>query len=52
MSSEVIVTKKLYFSNLDIKKVVDNRNFWKKLSPLFATKCSMGKKVTLNENDK
>ena len=45
-------TKKLYFSNLDIKKVVDNRGFCKTVSPLFFTKCSKGGKVILRENDK
>ena len=44
--------KKLYFSKLDIKKVVDNRSFWKTVSLLFSTKCSKSDKITLNENDK
>ena len=43
--------KKLYFSNLDMKKVVDNRSFWKTFPPLFSTKCSKGDKIILNEND-
>ena len=45
-------TKRLYFSNLDMKKVVDYRNFWKTFSPLFSTKCSKGDKTVLNETDK
>ena len=40
------------FSNLDIKKVINNRSFWKTVSPLFYTKCSKGDKIILNENDK
>ena len=28
-------TKNLYFSNLDIKKVVDNKSFWKAVSSFF-----------------
>ena len=44
--------KKLCFNNLDIKEVVDNRSFWKTVSPLFSTKCSKGDKIILNENDK
>ena len=32
--------KRLCFSNVGIKKVVDNRSFWKTVSPLFSTKCS------------
>ena len=46
------ITKKLYFSNLDIKKVVDNRSFWKTVSPLFSKICSKGDKIILIENDK
>ena len=43
--------KKLYFTNFDIKKV-DNRSFWKTVSPnIFSTKCSKGDKIALNEND-
>ena len=45
-------TNKLYFSDLDIKKVVDNRSFWKTVSPLFSTKCSKDDKMILHENDK
>ena len=44
--------KQLYFSNLDIKNVVDNRRFWKTVSPLFSTKCSKGDTIIFNENDK
>ena len=44
--------KKLYFNNLDIKEVVDNRSFWETVSPLFSAKCSKGDKINLNENDK
>ena len=43
--------EKLYFSNLDIKKVVEIRRFWKTVSPFFSTKCSKGDKIILNEND-
>ena len=42
--------KKLYFNNLDIKEVVDNRSLWKTVSPLFSTKCSKGDKIILNQN--
>ena len=34
------------------KIVVDNRSFWKTISPLFSTKCSKGDKIICNENDK
>ena len=32
-------TKKLYFSNLDIKILVDNRSFWKTVSLFFSANC-------------
>ena len=43
--------KNIHFSNLDIKKVVDNRNSWEIVSPLSSTKGSKGDKIILNEND-
>ena len=58
LSSEIFAksllrtTKKLYFSNLNTKKVIDNRRFRKTVSPLFLTKCSKVDKIILNENDK
>ena len=45
-------TKILYFSYLDIRKLVENRSFWKTLSPFFSSKCSENNKIILNENDK
>ena len=45
-------TKRLYISNLDIKKVIDNRSFWKTIYLLFSTKGSKCDKIILNENDK
>ena len=45
-------TKTLYFSILDIKKLIDNRSFSKIASPVFSTKCSKGDIIILNENDK
>ena len=34
------------------KIVVDNRSFWKTISPLFSAKCSKGDKIICNENNK
>ena len=45
-------TKRTYFNNLDIKKVTDNRTFWKTVTPLFSNKFSKGKKVNLTEGNK
>ena len=36
-------TKKLYFNNLDISKINDNRSFWKTIVPLFSKKTQKGK---------
>ena len=43
--------KKEYFRNLDIKKITDNRTFWKTIAPLFSNKASKGEKINLIEND-
>ena len=45
-------TKKSYYSNLDIKKVTDNKTFWKTIIPLFTKRPLKGEKINLIENDK
>lgn len=47
-------TKKEYFSNLDTKKVTDNRTFWRTvvLVPILSNKNSKNDKVILNEEGK
>ena len=50
----VKLTKKVkreYFENLDIKKVNDNKNFWKVVKPLFTNSNKTNMKITLVEND-
>ena len=50
----VKLTKKVkreYFENLDIKKVNDNKNFWKVVKPLFTNSSKTNMKITLVEND-
>ena len=42
-------TKKLYFSNLGIKKVVDNRSFWETVSLVYSTKGSNDDKIIPNK---
>ena len=37
-------TKGTYFNNLDIRKVTDNRTFWKNVVPLFSNKFSKSDK--------
>ena len=55
---EIFVTKMLknskrtYFNNLDIRKVTDNRRFWKTVIPIFSNKCSKSEKISLTEGNK
>ena len=44
-------SKKLYYSNLDEKKVTDNKTFWKTLKPVLCKKIVSREKVTLIEED-
>ena len=44
-------SKKLYYSNLDEKKVTDNKTFWKTLKPVLSKKIVSREKVTLIEED-
>ena len=39
-------TKKLYFNNLHISKIIDNRSFWKTIVPLFSKKPQKVEKLT------
>ena len=39
-------TKRQHFSNIDIKNITDNRNFWKSMKSYFSTKGSISE--TLN----
>ena len=45
-------TKRTYFNNLDIRKVTDNRTFWKTALPLFCNKFSKSDKINLTEGNK
>ena len=45
-------TKQLYYSNLDIKNVTDNKTFWKTIIPLFTKRPLKGGKINLIENGK
>ena len=45
-------SEKLFFNNLAIKKVVDNKGFWESVFSLFCIKWTKGDKIVLNENDK
>ena len=43
--------KKLYYNNLDIKLINDNKNFWKTIKPLFSDKHFGNNKITLLDGD-
>ena len=43
--------KREYFENLDIKKLNDNRMFWKVVKPLFSNSNKSNMKITLVEKD-
>ena len=45
-------TKKSYYSNLDIKKVTDNKTFWKTIIPLFTKRPLKDEKINPIENGK
>ena len=49
--SYVRKSKKLYYSNLDEKKVTDNKTFWKTIKPFLSNKIMSREKVTLIEED-
>ena len=44
--------KKNYYSNLNEKKITDNKTFWKTVEPLPSEKPPSNEKITLIENDK
>ena len=43
-------SKREYYENLDVKCVQDNKNFWKKVLPLFSNKIKSKEKIVLVEN--
>ena len=43
-------SKREYYNNLDIKKIIDNKKFWKTVKPLFSDKISRNNKIILIEN--
>ena len=45
-------TKKDYYGHLNEKDVIDNKNFWKTVKPLFSDKVKSSEKITLVHEDK
>ena len=43
--------KKDYYNNLDYKKIIDNKSFWKYVKPLFTEKNTRSNKITLVEDN-
>ena len=46
------ITKKSYYSNLDINKVTDNKSFWKTIIPLFTKRSLESEEINFIENGK
>ena len=44
-------TKKDYYANLNVKDIVDNKQFWRTVKPLFSDKAKSNEKITLAEDD-
>ena len=54
INKEIIVSlfrreKKSFFNNLDTKKIVDNKSFWRTVKPFFSDKNRVKNKITLIE---
>ena len=45
-------TKNTYYSNLNEKKIKDNKTFWKTVQPFLSDKTPSDEKITLIEKDK
>ena len=43
--------KKDYYNNLDYKKIIDNKSFWKHVKPLLSEKNARSNKITLVEDN-
>ena len=43
--------KREYYSNLDEKKICDNKTFWNIVKPMLSKKIKSNERITLNEND-
>ena len=44
-------TKKDYYANLNVKDIVDNKQFWRTVKPLFSDKTKSNEKITLVEDE-
>ena len=50
-NKEIIRKIKDYYNNLDYKKVIDNKSFWKYVKLLFTEKNARSNKITLVEDN-
>ena len=46
------MAKKNYFSNLNVRNVTDNKQFWKTVKPFFSSKAVDNERITLIEGVK
>ena len=40
-----------FYNNLNVKKITDNKTFWKTVKPSFIKKTLVDEKIVLTEND-
>ena len=40
-----------FYNNLNVKKITDNKTFWKTVKPSFTKKTLVDEKIVLTEND-
>ena len=45
-------TKKDYYANLNVKDIVDNKQFWRTVKPLFSDKTKSNEKITFGEDER
>ena len=43
--------KKNYYKNLDVNKVIDNKQFWKTMKPFFSDKRNSNRDITLDDGE-
>ena len=44
--------KKIYYNNLDLRNITDNKQFWRNVKPLLSDKISESSKITLVNNNR
>ena len=45
-------SKKVFYNNLNVKRITDNRKFWQTIKPNFTDKTLKDERITLDDGDK